>query len=328
MSYKCKFCGITHNGDFSNNFCCKSCACKWSNKLKYEKNPIKPRLETRICPKCGKEFTIDLRKSNKKFCSRKCANSRKYTEEQRKNISNSVKLSYKLNPKTEFQKCTGLTKKEYFEQQNKDTVPKIKDFVTTCVICGKTFESKNLRKTCSCECLTKLHEQLNKQQKNVQRIRYKTNQVWNENAYKQIYKFYYTYKITNLINGKYYLGIHVTNNLEDGYLGSGIAITKAIKKYGKENFKKEILQYFTCYKDLADAEYKLISDEVVNDINSYNMTRGGIGGPSFLGHKHSEQTKQKLSNIQKGKKHTEETKHKISSSQKGRTAWNKGLKKH
>lgn len=49
---------------------------------------------------------------------------------------------------------------------------------------------------------------------------------------------FYIYKVTNIINGKYYIGQHRTKKLNDGYLGSGTNIIRAIKKYGKENFKK------------------------------------------------------------------------------------------
>ena len=47
-------------------------------------------------------------------------------------------------------------------------------------------------------------------------------------------KYYYLYKITNLINNKFYIGVHETDNINDGYMGSGRAIRAAIEKYGKE----------------------------------------------------------------------------------------------
>jgi len=50
---------------------------------------------------------------------------------------------------------------------------------------------------------------------------------------------YYLYKITNLINNKIYIGVHYSNNIEnDNYLESGRYIQQAIKKYGKNNFKR------------------------------------------------------------------------------------------
>ena len=55
------------------------------------------------------------------------------------------------------------------------------------------------------------------------------------------YKYHIIYKTTNLINGKIYVGMHSTDNLNDGYLGSGWILKQAIKKYGKENFKREVL---------------------------------------------------------------------------------------
>ena len=91
----------------------------------------------------------------------------------------------------------------------------------------------------------------------------------------------YIYKITNLVNGKYYIGKRHNKSqdpLHDGYYGSGVAITKAIKKYGKENFKKEILAYCDTIEDLNSLEKQIITLDIVNDPMSYNMMGGGVGG--------------------------------------------------
>jgi hypothetical protein len=92
---------------------------------------------------------------------------------------------------------------------------------------------------------------------------------------------YYTYKITNLINGKYYYGKRSFNGddeLNDSYLGSGNLIKLAIKKYGKENFKKEIINKYPTQHELNEAEEKLIDEHIVKDKMSYNIALGGHGG--------------------------------------------------
>ncbi len=86
---------------------------------------------------------------------------------------------------------------------------------------------------------------------------------------------YLIYKITNTINGRYYIGRHATNNINDNYMGSGKAITNAIKKYGREYFIKEIIAESKSAEDLWELERQIVNESVVKDILSYNMTYGG-----------------------------------------------------
>lgn len=87
--------------------------------------------------------------------------------------------------------------------------------------------------------------------------------------------YYLIYKVTNNINGKYYIGAHITKNKQDSYLGSGVALKKAVKKYGKENFSKEILHECISKEEMFELEEKLVC---ISDKNSYNMRMGGKGG--------------------------------------------------
>lgn len=90
--------------------------------------------------------------------------------------------------------------------------------------------------------------------------------------------FYYIYKITNITNQKYYIGAHKTTNIEDNYFGSGVGLKRAIKKYGKENFTKEIICFCEDENDMYFREKELV---ILNE-NSYNMTKGGKGGFSHI----------------------------------------------
>lgn len=93
--------------------------------------------------------------------------------------------------------------------------------------------------------------------------------------------FYTVYKITNLINNKIYIGLHKTKDLNDGYMGSGIMIKRAIKKHGVENFKKEILFIFDNYQDMLSKEIELVTEEFCIREDTYNMARGGGDGWSY-----------------------------------------------
>ena len=87
---------------------------------------------------------------------------------------------------------------------------------------------------------------------------------------------YYTiYQITNLINNKIYIGQHSTKNIEDNYFGSGKNIKRAIKKCGKENFKKEILFVFDNFDDMNNKEREIVNEDFIRRVDTYNICLGG-----------------------------------------------------
>ena len=147
---------------------------------------------------------------------------------------------------------------------------------------------------------------------------------------------YIIYKTTNNINGKYYIGQHITDNLEDGYLGSGVALNRAIKKYGRENFTREILATATNEEMLNDLEAVYVTWKEVDDENCYNLMTGGgasglrsketrkkmsaakKGNTNMLGKTQSVDTRKKIGESNKARRHSPETKQKISVAKKGR----------
>lgn len=90
-------------------------------------------------------------------------------------------------------------------------------------------------------------------------------------------KYNYFYKIVNLLNGNFYYGVHSTNNLEDGYMGSGRRLKFAYKKYGIENFKKEIIKFFGSATEAYKYESEIVNESLVYDTCCYNIACGGIG---------------------------------------------------
>lgn len=93
--------------------------------------------------------------------------------------------------------------------------------------------------------------------------------------------FYLIYQTTNLLNGKKYVGKHITNNLDDGYLGSGLHLCRAVKVHGKEQFKREILFFCNSQQSLDTLEKTYIDESIIKDSNYYNLALGGEGGMLF-----------------------------------------------
>jgi hypothetical protein len=89
---------------------------------------------------------------------------------------------------------------------------------------------------------------------------------------------HYLYKTTCNVTERYYVGIHSTNNLDDGYMGSGKRLRRSIRKYGIENHTKEILEFFESRETLIEAEKKAITSEMITDKNCMNLMGGGTGG--------------------------------------------------
>jgi hypothetical protein len=92
------------------------------------------------------------------------------------------------------------------------------------------------------------------------------------------HKFHFVYKTTNLVNGKEYIGKRSTNKLEDGYLGSGKLLKKAIKKYGRENFIREIISFHNSAEEALKAERLIVNEEYIKNKKTYNLIIGGKGG--------------------------------------------------
>lgn len=88
-------------------------------------------------------------------------------------------------------------------------------------------------------------------------------------------KHHYIYKIINTINNRYYIGIHSTNNLDDGYFGSGTALRAAIRKDGKENFIKEIISHHSNRDEALKSEAEIVNHTFLKDKNTYNIAFGG-----------------------------------------------------
>lgn len=93
---------------------------------------------------------------------------------------------------------------------------------------------------------------------------------------------YTVYKITNLVNGKYYIGKHHCRCKNCVYMGSGKLIKAAINKHGIENFTKEILFVFETEDEMNKKEAELVTEELIASGTVYNLCPGGQGGAGVI----------------------------------------------
>ena len=139
------------------------------------------------------------------------------------------------------------------------------------------------------------------------------------------------YMTTNLVNGKKYVGrCSKDARWEGGYIGSGKLLKQAVKKYGYENFKREILEELPAAATLCEAieleKAWLTKLDCKNSPDFYNMSNdtGGMGA----GDKHTEETKEKISERMKefyGEAGLPpEWRENVANALKGRVPWNKG----
>lgn len=91
---------------------------------------------------------------------------------------------------------------------------------------------------------------------------------------------YILYKTTNIINGKFYVGVSNGNN--PSYKGSGTALLEAIKIYGSKNFKREILEVFDAEETAFHREAEIVNELFVKNRDTYNIKVGGKGGTGQL----------------------------------------------
>lgn len=132
--------------------------------------------------------------------------------------------------------------------------------------------------------------------------------------------YYLIYQIKNKINNKIYIGQHQTENIDDGYMGSGHGIINAIKKARKEYslhcFEKRILFNLKSFEAMNEMEKILVDEWFVNRKDTYNNITGGQK-EDRKGLKCSEETKERMRQSGKVKVFTEEHKNNLSESQKG-----------
>ena len=99
-------------------------------------------------------------------------------------------------------------------------------------------------------------------------------------------KYHFIYKTTDTRNGNFYIGMHSTKNLNDGYIGSGTRLKHLIYKHGKEIFNMEILEFLPNRELLKDREVEIVNSDLLLEEKCMNLKPGGYGGGKFYSEEH------------------------------------------
>jgi hypothetical protein len=91
-------------------------------------------------------------------------------------------------------------------------------------------------------------------------------------------KYHFIYKTTDTRNGNFYIGMHSTDNLDDGYVGSGTKLRRLIHKHGKKIFNIEILEFSPNRKLLKEREFEIVNSNLLLQKKCLNLKPGGYGG--------------------------------------------------
>lgn len=86
---------------------------------------------------------------------------------------------------------------------------------------------------------------------------------------------YVIYKITNLLNGRFYIGKHKTRKANDWYYGSSPDLQADIKKHGKNNFRKDILHIYKKESTMKKREKLIVNMDLITNPKCYNIRLGG-----------------------------------------------------
>jgi hypothetical protein len=100
-------------------------------------------------------------------------------------------------------------------------------------------------------------------------------------------KYHFIYKTTDTRNENFYIGMHSTDDLNDGYVGSGTRLRKLIYKHGKIIFKLEILEHLPDRESLIKREIEIVNSDLLMEEKCMNLKPGGSGGFCDDDHKHN-----------------------------------------